>query len=124
MIILKLMKIVGQLNKMIDTHETQATEIEKLMFKQQKEAREIKLTNEQINYIIQLCENDIKNNENLIKGLRDEKGVRKIINYLRAENKQNSQFVLQKLTELSPSQEDFLIESQLEQMREARENEM
>jgi len=112
-------------------HETQATESEKLLFKHQNQEVSIKLTNEQLDYLIQLCKYDIEMNEDLITDLKDMKEidvwkdeikfVRNIISKirgLRAEIKHN-QFVLQALT---PQQEDYIIESGLEQARERREN--
>jgi hypothetical protein len=114
-------------------YQTQATEKEKLLFKQQEQEIRLILNNEQLDYIISLCKNDIAMNEDLIKDLknkteklvwRDEvrfaKKLIKRINGLRAEQ-EHTQLVIQSLT---AEQEDYVIENQLEQIREAREYEI
>lgn len=110
-------------------------------FEAQKGKKSIDLTNEEISFIIQKLEHEILSNKILIEELEQQK-KNKIknsieINVWKEENqfilnlikniKSNfnnkigisEQFVLQALT---PEQEDYIIESGLEEMRERREN--
>jgi len=106
---------------------------EELLFKQQEKEFNIILNNEQLNYLVQLCKYEINSNEDLINDLKGKKEKEiwkeeidftkkliKRIESLRAEQ-EHSQFVIQALN-LTSEQEDYLLESGLEQMREAREN--
>lgn len=111
---------------------TQATEKEEFLFKQQKELRDLKLSHEQINFIIQQLDYDLEQNEDIIKNSKDKNErncckeenlfIKKLICDL--ESQEHSQLILQKLIsndkELTAEQEDYILESSLEQMREAR----
>ena len=100
--------------------------------KPQNLRKSIDLTNEQIDFIIQVCENEINENKEVIKYSKDFSEIRAwldeivfISNLIKDvknnfSNKVGTQFVLQGLTK---EQEDYIIESGLEQMRERRENE-
>ena len=86
------------------------------------------LNTKKINYLIKLCDYEIKENREVIKeaetkeeksAWREEnKFLKEIIKSLREVKKPNTQLVIQGLT---AEQEDYLLESQLEQIREAKE---
>ena len=110
-------------------HITEATEKENLLFKQQKEMRAVNLSHEQINFIIQQLNYGIKHNEDIIKNSKDKDErevwkdenifIKTLINDLKQDE---SQLVIQKVmkNELTAEQEDYILESYLEQVREAR----
>jgi len=86
----------------------------------------IDLTKEQVDFIIQICDYEIKENEDLINNLYDEREIKvwkeenKFIKGIMETLKIEKQFIIQGLT---PKQEDYIIESQLERIREERQNE-
>jgi len=90
------------------------------------ETKSIEINNEQINFIIQKLKNEVEENEDLISDLKDttEKEVwkdeNKFIKNLISDLKQNSQLVIQNV-ELTAEQEDYMIESQLEEIRMMRD---
>ena len=101
-------------------------------FKAQNTKKSLDLTNELISFIIELCEYEIIENDNLISDLTNgnEKTawidencfIKKLIMDIKDNfhDKVGNQIVIQELT---PQQEDYIIESGLEKMREAREYE-
>jgi len=92
----------------------------------------IYLTNEQIQFLTEMCNYEIEENKEVIKDLKESKKIGKkkeIKSWLEENkfikdliyclnNKTSYQVVLQELT---PKQEDYILESGLEQIREARE---
>ena len=101
-------------------------------YNEENTKKSIDLSNEQISFIIQKCEYEIEENEDLIKDLKDKKVISDwteencFISNLIKDIKQNfydkigTQIVIQSLT---PQQEDFIFETGLERYREAQEQE-
>jgi len=81
------------------------------------------LTKQEKELVIQLIENEIKSNKDYINCLNNkDKAYWKMINtefknILNKFEKKESQLVIQELT---PAQEDYLIESEMERIREAK----
>ena len=88
------------------------------------------LNTEQINFIIQKLGYELEQNEDMIKDLKDSneinawknenKFIKSTIKDLKLLYKHEAQVIIQKV-ELTNEQEDYMIESQLEQIRLARE---
>jgi len=100
-------------------------------FSDEKPKKSIDLTDDEIESILMLCENGIKENEDLINDLQDGKEkeawidtnnfLRGLINNIKKnffEKCGSQQFVLQQLT---PKQEDYILEQALDDFRERRE---